>query len=291
MPDKNIIKQSLYSLLLIVCLFLAHQRALDHSAEVYTEQGLNRALVTFAVSRTLNGVISVVQGTEVDVSPAGIGFTFAPGQILDPINDLIERFSWVVLASGTSLGLQRLLLEMTSSSSITWILSVLIVLILIFIWLPKELKDQYHGSAGVLSKVLLFVLFVRFSIPLVAITNEIIYLNFSAEKYQQAQVSLETSAGQLKNLSDSSTEKTIYDQSLMVDDASIFEKAQRWFTSSERLFDYDEQLDALKLEAENISQQVINMIVVFVMQTVLLPLLFLWLLIRVGKAGIAKIHF
>ena len=77
---------------------------LDNSGRTYTEDGIKRALATYAIARGLNGVISVAQGTEVAVEPVGVGVTFTPGQILDPINDLIERFSWIVLASSVSLG-------------------------------------------------------------------------------------------------------------------------------------------------------------------------------------------
>ena len=86
---------------------------IDQSGRSYTEEGIKRTLVTYAIARGLNGVISVAQGTEVAVEPVGVGVTFTPGQILDPINDLIERFSWIVLASGVSLGAQNILLSMT----------------------------------------------------------------------------------------------------------------------------------------------------------------------------------
>jgi len=69
---------------------------LDEPAKEYTEQGLKRVLITYAVARGLNGLISVAQGTEISVEPVGVGMTFTPGQILDPVNDLIEQFSWLV---------------------------------------------------------------------------------------------------------------------------------------------------------------------------------------------------
>ena len=288
MKNKIIIKQSLTTLLMFICLFLAHQRSIDDSAELYTEQGLSRTLVTFAVSRSLNGVISVVQGTEVAVSPAGIGLNFAPGQILDPINDLIERFSWVVLASGTSIGIQRLLLEITSSAGVTWLLSGLIGLAAVFIWLPAAVKENYQSAVSIISKVLLILVFLRFTVPVIAITNEAIYLNFTEQKYQQAQIQLESSANTLQNINDASSGKVVDNQAPNQEDSSLLEKAEQWFNGSEDTFDFDAQLDELKVEADAISHQVINMIVVFVLQTILLPLFFLWLMIRLAKAGVSQ---
>lgn len=51
----------------------------------------------------------MAQGTEVAVEPAGVGVTSAPAQALDPINELIEQFSLLMLGASVSIGLQRAL--------------------------------------------------------------------------------------------------------------------------------------------------------------------------------------
>jgi hypothetical protein len=286
---KNI-KQLFLTLFAVLFLYFAHNGSIDNYAESYTEQGLNRTLVTFAVSRSLNGVISVAQGTEVAVSPAGIGLNFAPGQILDPINDLIERFSWVVLASGTSLGIQRLLLEITSSTGISWLLSILLLVTLITLWLPKALKDEYARSISILGKGVLLIVFLRFSIPLIAIVNEALYLNFSEQRYEQAQLSLNSSAITLQNINDGSSASSIPNENSGSEDTGFIGTVEAWLDRSDKSFDFEEQVEALKSEADNISQQVINMIVVFVMQTFILPLFFLWLLVRVARVSVSNFH-
>jgi len=286
---KNI-KQLSLTLLGTLLLFLAHQGSIDNYAESYTEQGLNRTLVTFAVSRSLNGVISVVQGTEVAVSPAGIGLNFAPGQILDPINDLIERFSWVVLASGTSLGIQRLLLEITSSAAVTWLLSILMLMTLITLWLPNAMKDKHAISISLIGKAVLFILFLRFSISLIAIANEALYLNFSEQNYEQAQVSLESSAMTLENINEGSSSSTTSNEKSNADEVGLIDTVEAWFDRSDKSLDFEEQVEALKSEADNISQQVINMIVIFVMQTFIFPLLFLWIMVRLARLSISQFH-
>jgi len=286
---KNI-KILILSLFTVLFLYAAHSGLIDDYAESYTEQGLNRTLLTFAISRSLNGVISVAQGTEVAVSPAGIGLNFAPGQILDPVNDLIERFSWVVLASGTSLGLQRLLLEITSSTGVTWLLSILLLAALISLWLPKAIKEEHRTSISLLGKSVLLLLFLRFSIPFIAIVNEAIYLNFSEQRYELAQDSLSASANTLHSINEDSSTAPMSNESATVEETGIVGTVEAWFDSTDKSFDFEEQIDALKSEADNISQQVINMIVVFVMQALLLPLFFLWLLARVARLSISNFH-
>lgn len=78
---------------LLLAALMAVTPFLDQRAGENYESLFQRALVTFALARTLNGVISAVQGTEVAIQPAGVGVTLTPGQMLDPVNDLVERFS------------------------------------------------------------------------------------------------------------------------------------------------------------------------------------------------------
>ncbi len=293
-------RKLLFSLLLLVCVFYAWSAQFDRLAEDYTEQGMQRTLITFAVVRGLNGVISVAQGTEIAMSPAGVGLVLAPGQILDPINDLLERFSWVVLASGTSLGIQRLFLEMAQSVWISGVVSLLAVLLLLLTWwsLPRgadkhELLPVIHDRhyaiyKSLLLRALLIFLFLRFCVPLVAVLNHVLYEQFLQPVYTEMQSGLEQSSSDMQQA-----------QALPVDelppantsDSSLLDRAQKWFASSASQLDVSEQLDSLKQSADEISRQVINMIVVFVLQSLILPLLFLWLLIRLLKLGFAQFKF
>lgn len=289
-------RKLLLSLLLVICVFYAWSAQFDRLAEDYTEQGMQRTLITFAVVRGLNGVISVAQGTELAMSPAGVGLVLAPGQILDPINDLIERFSWVVLASGTSLGIQRLLLEMMQNVWISGAISLLVVLFLALYWWPlsgnainersQDAHDrQYALFKSVLIRSLLLLLFLRFSVTLVAVVNHQVYEQFLQPVYTEMQAALEQSSSDIQQA-----------QTLPVDelppentaDSSFLDRAQQWFDSSASQLDISQKLESLKQSADEISRQVINMIVVFVLQSLILPLLFLWLLIRLLKLGFAQ---
>jgi len=295
-------RKLLFSLLLVICVFYAWSAQFDRLAKDYTEQGMQRTLITFAVVRGLNGVISVAQGTELAMSPAGVGLVLAPGQILDPINDLLERFSWVVLASGTSLGIQRLLLEMVQSVWISSAISLLVVTFLLLHWWPlqrtgknltvsgNELATEVNGRQyalykSLLLRTLLLFLFLRFSVPLVAVANHLLYEQFLQPLYTEMQNALEQSSSDIQQA-----------QTLPIDDlppanttdSSLLDRAQQWFSSSASQLDISQKLESLKQSADEISRQVINMIVVFVLQSLILPLLFLWVLIRLLKLGFAQ---
>jgi len=117
---------------------LAWNGELNKQGELYIDRIFKQALATFAVARTLNGLISVAQGTTLAVEPAGIGADFAFGEILDPINDLIEQFSWIMLVSTTSLGIQKLLLEITGWWGMRVFLLGSVLLFVVCLWLPAR---------------------------------------------------------------------------------------------------------------------------------------------------------
>lgn len=110
----------------LVAVALAVLGTLDTWAGREVDAALGRALLAFALARGLNGVISVVQGTQVALEPGGLGVTLTPGEILDPVNDLVEQFSTVMLVASASLGLQKLLLGISA----WWPLTLLMALAL-----------------------------------------------------------------------------------------------------------------------------------------------------------------
>jgi hypothetical protein len=97
-----LLRRAILPLLLLVLVACAWFAPLDAPAGDRVDAGLKRALVSFATARALNGAISVAQGTELSLQPVGVGATFAPGQLLDPVNDLVERFSDLMLGASVS---------------------------------------------------------------------------------------------------------------------------------------------------------------------------------------------
>ena len=85
--------------LLLCCLVIAAAIAWSGLLEDFSEDYVNRAFagagLIYATARGINGLVSVLQGTELDV----VFVTVAVGEALDPINDLIERFSDFILVA------------------------------------------------------------------------------------------------------------------------------------------------------------------------------------------------
>lgn len=269
-------RKYLWTVLVLIVVLAALSGVVDTASENYAESAFKRALVTFAVARTLNGVISVAQGTEVALEPGGVGVNLSVGQILDPINDLVERFSGVMLVAASSLGLQNILLDMTAWWGVTAMLIAAAVFTITTVWVPPLRESKV---ARVASRTLLIVLFIRFAVPLLIIGTNLVSDQFLASGQAEATAALEATRSEIEALdgetsASADTERSIMDRLGAIIDESL------------ESIDVTDRLPQLKDSVSNASEHIVNLIVIFVLQTIILPLAFLWLFVESLK-GIA----
>lgn len=270
--QRSAVYRTVFSIILFIILILAFVGTMDKAGEDYTNAAFKRALITFGIARGINGVISVAQGTEVALHPAGFGVNFTPGQILDPINDLIEQFSWIMLASSASLGIQKMLLGISSSMAISVLLAILVLAVMVLQWRP-DLVSKNIGRF--LTSFAIILIFIRFSVPLTAVAGEGLYQFYLKDQYTESTEQLENAQ---KAISEISAENT---QNIDIDSKEgLLDKAKKFFESASRNFSFDKRFEQYKDSAALATEHAINLIVVFLIQTVFFPLLFLWVIYR-----------
>lgn len=272
--NHPLIRKGAFSIALLIVIAVVHFGVVDDIGRSSTESGFKRALLTFGIARGLNGVISVAQGTEVALQPAGMGVIFTPGQILDPVNDLVERFSWVMLACSTSLGAQRVLLKITAWPGFTVFIAALFCIVLLATWFPKTVDDRVYRIAYKSAAILLVL---RFAIPMVAIANEGVYHYFLAPQYERSKQQLEQTTDTIGRIHRASQED------LSRKPGSLLDEAKYLYESASRQIDIDARVEEYKVAAANVSEYTIDLIVVFVLQTIIFPLIFIWLIIQFIK--------
>lgn len=249
------------SVILVLLGALAIAGSVDRQATTTADALFTRALTTYAVARTFNGVISVAQETEIAVQPVGVGVTIGAGQILDPLNDLIERFSWLVLAASASLGLQLLATEMFAHQGITVLVVITVVLMLAAVWF-----ERMPGRAQLL-KLGAMLIFLRFVFALVTLSGALISQTFLAERQAQALADIEQVKAAIE------TEPTVPVPS---GGDGLLERIDQFVSSGARSLDIEARLERLGTQAERAIAAIINLIILFLMQTVVLPLALLW---------------
>ncbi|WP_163647687.1 hypothetical protein [Modicisalibacter sp. 'Wilcox'] len=229
-------------------------------ARATLDQSLDQAFAAFAIAKGLNATISVLQSTVID----GQFFQVDIGQALDPANDLIERFSWVMFAATGSLALQKLLLAISGSALIKSLASGTCLLAAGLVALKTRI-----GQAAAL-KLALAALFVRFTLLLVALASGMANQAFLDAPRTATMQQLETTQSQLDEIANQ-----------QVDSQS---EAQSWW---ERLKGSVGDLVSTPVTRvvdgfNEITDKVIDLTMIFITQTMLFPLGFLYLLYRLG---------
>ena len=272
-------KKLLNSVLVILVVALGLSGIADDRSQDIAEQSLTRALVTFAAARTLNSVISAAQGTELALEPGGVGLVLSVGEALDPINDLIERFSGVMLVAASSIGLQNILLGITRWWGMNAVLAAIALITLVSIWTPRLDGTRVETIA---TRMLFMAVFVRFAMPVLIITTNLVSAAFLDDELAEATSSLEATSTEIEALGDVQPEVPGTEDSLMDRLGAMLDNSLESLNASERL-------ERLREAASNVAEDVINLIVIFVLQTILLPLGIFWLLLEVVKGFIGRI--
>jgi len=257
------------SLFAIVPVVVALAGWLDNASGRYAEAALTRSLVTFAIARTLDGAISVAQGTEVAVEPGGVGVNFALGQALDPINDLVERFSAAMLVATSSLALQGVLLEMARWWVANLALLIAAALALVTIWRPASVGAT--GSRAAI-RVLSIVVFVRFAVCVFVLGTNLIFETFLATDQQAANDALTVTSTEIEDIAEQ-TDSAV----TPAPEASLTERLGNLVDESLRALDMRESMQRLSDSVSNAVEHIVRLIVIFALQSIILPLVFLWL--------------
>ena len=265
------------SLLLIGVLALGIEGHMDRKAHTMVQQSFERALVTFAAVRGINAIISVVQGTEVAMEPGGVGVILTPGEVFDPMNDLIERFSWIMLGSVTSLGIQRIWLEAQSVWLMHAVLTLATGLGLVLIWAGNRLPPRHRQW---LQSVFVLMLFLRLAVPMMAYANQWTYDALLATRYDHAFGALEQTRQAVAQANEYTAELPEDN-----DDPTLLQRLSRWMADTGQQFNVDARIRLYRERLARASEHVVELIIVFVLQTIVFPLLFLWLGYRILNAA------
>ncbi|HEX5786707.1 MAG TPA: hypothetical protein VFY03_00900 [Woeseiaceae bacterium] len=271
-------RRLLWTLVVIASVALATSGVVDDTAETFAEDAFKQALVTFAAARTLNGVISLAQGTEIAVEPGGVGVNLGVGEILDPVNDLVEQFSAVMLVAASSLGLQNVLLEMTSWWGFTALLGAAGLLALVALWWPAPVNNRWV-IAG--TRILLLVLVLRFLVPALVLGTNVVARHFLEQEQQAATAALEAASERIEAIQEAPEPTPAPDRSML----ERFGDSVRGTLQS---LDVEGRLERLKESVGNASEHIVDLIVLFVLQTILLPIAFVWLIVELLKGAISR---
>ncbi len=233
--------------LVVISLFTLFFEVDEAALELYYEN-FDRAVYSFALAKGLNAVISVLQSSEINVSFI-VGATVGLGEILDPLNDMIERFSWVMLASSVSIGIQHLLLMLGKTVFLNVALVSALAVSFSLLWVKKLHSSKVFMVA---IKIVVLLVVLRFGAVVFVYANEAFYNNLYSENYKSATKFISSYKSDL-------------------------EKLQQ---DKDKLETYWEKFEN---KMEVFSKKVVRLMTMFVVMTMIFPLVYLWLLVVLLK--------
>ena len=243
---------------------------LDDAADAYFQAAITKGGLSYATCRVINASVSIIEESSLHLEPAGVGVSLAVGQALDPIDDLTERVSDVLVTAVTSLGVQKLAYEIGISLAPP-ALAVLLALLSLLVWFGNARVNMVQKT---FTRFALLLVVARFCLPVSSLVNTVVYDRFFAERIEQVGGNLAAGSAGFDKLKDFS-----------LPEYSIFATASLLRQKSAEL------RDALTKVGENVGDLTANLLQlaflylgIFVIQVLVLPLLSFFLLAKTLNA-------
>lgn len=231
----------------------------ETTAGTHLVQMLKVTLTVYAVARGLNAAISVAQGTEVSIEPLGVGLTLTPGEVLDPLNDLIEQFSLVLLMASASLGVQKILLTLGDIEIFRWCLAALAVVAMIVLWV-KAINTKWQKR--LLSWIVVLSL-LRLAVPMTTLVS------YQAQQWLQAD----------RVIALTELEATRQEVAAVAEQVPAEDK--RWLQGLRENLDLRDKLAGIEARAERGVEAAVYLLAEFFLIMMVIPLVFLFISIKI----------
>ena len=242
--------------LIAAIVLLAVGPTADRVGGAALDGSFKRALAALATTRALDAALSLAQSSELSFS-LGPGGSIGIGQVLDPVNDLVEQYGTLLMTSTTALGIQQVGLRL--GRSLGWWLFVPSLVALAAATAARGSLATGLTTWG--RRLFALALFARLAIPTAAWIDGIVADRFLEADYLAATAVVERTTERLEDMKADGPDKPWYERLNPV--KVIGEQAKQLS-------------DTLGTAAESI----VNLVIYFTVSTIVLPLGTLWLLSR-----------
>lgn len=264
---------SLFGIVVAMLLFLSpalRLPVLDDAADMYFRDAITKGGLSYATCRMINASVSIIEESSLHLEPAGVGVSLAVGQALDPIDDLTERVSDVLVTAVTSLGVQKLAYEIGISLAPP-ALAILLVLLSILVWFGNARVKMVQKT---FTRFALLLIVARFCLPVSSLVNEFVYKHFFAARIEQVGNNLAAGSAGFEKLKDFSLpENSIFGSATLL--------GRKATELREALEEIGKNMGDL---TENLLQLAFLYLGIFLIQVIVLPLLAFFILAKTLNA-------
>ena len=248
---------------------------LDNHAGSYFEKSIARGALAYGSCRAVNASVSVIKESNVHLEPAGVGLSLAIGQVLDPVDDMAERLSDVLVTALVSLGLQKLSYEIL----IVLAPIVLGVTLAFFSMLLIFKQERALRLRRVAAQFMVLIVVARFCVPLASLANGWLSASYFEPRIEEARAGIALASSELEKLKDLSLPEVDGIKGTIENSTSFLK---------EKAGDFKAALTSTMDQSGELVSHLLSLtflyVGVFAVQVVLLPLLTIWLLMKLMGA-------
>ncbi len=261
----------------LILLFISSGKIgiIDTPTNAYFKKSITKAGVAYGTCRVINASVSVVQNSTLQLEPAGVGISLAIGQVLDPIDDMTERLSDVLVTAIVSLGVQKLVYEMSIWFAPS-IIAILLLILTILIWFKNQKLQVIQRN---ILKVIYLVIAIRMCLPVSSFINNMVNHYFFEQKIEEAHDKVNLGSKELDDFTEFSMPKVDGIMGTIENSASFLAKKAQEFKNA---------LSTLVSNMDNMIDNLIDLtflyVGVFFIQVIVLPVLSFWAITRLANA-------
>lgn len=171
---------------------------LDDIADTYFEDSVTKASLAYGTTRLINAGVSVVKESTLQLEPGGVGVAIAVGQVADPLDDMTERLSSVLVTSIVSLLVQKISYEIAQFYVFQLIGFFLVVIALLSLF-KRGMILQYRN---LFVKIVLFLFVVRLFLPCSALISHQLNVQLFFPRIEEHQTQMEPYIEDFRGLMD-----------------------------------------------------------------------------------------
>ncbi len=275
--NHNLLKSSI-GIAMAVCLFFFSGiglPVLSETTDAYFREAISKAGMAYATCRAINASVSIIKDSNLQLEPAGVGISLAVGQALDPIDDMTERLSDVLVTAITSLGIQKLVYEM-SLSLVPPMLAVLLLMLSILVWFNNERLKLFQQT---LVRFAFLIIVARFCLPMSSLVNAFVYHHFFAHQISEARKELAVGSADLEKLRELSIPEANGVFGTIKSGTTFLKRKTIAFKDA-----FLKTVSHMDSMVENLLKLTFLYVGIALIQVILLPLAVFWLLIKTANA-------
>ena len=263
-----------------------------HQSNVeYLDKSATKAIIVFATLSGIKAILHVIEGSTVDVSPFGVGGSIQLGDIVEPVLDVVNMGWTLTFISASTLTLSKYLLKLGHSAEY---IILQIFLLSLLIWLVIRLFNKgktERVAKGVCSFILMIYLMLSLFLPLAVRGGEWVSGKVTAKLQEDSLKKIEKMKQELELIAGMQGKST---------DNKDEENKKKGLSFSSVINQIKSSLFSLKVDAVRIykvfelqlsmmNDYIISIIVVFLLDCYILPLLIFACFYFLGKRIIREI--